>query len=482
VTLVNTCILVLFIYIGMLMTIGIWTARRSRTAEDFIIGGRTIGPWVTALSFIAVYYSSVLIIGGGAFGYRFGMGTLWIGAINVLVGSTLCWIVLGRRIREFTERMGVSTISGFFAKRYNSPEAGIFSAAIVFLFLILYNVSVVKGMANSFEVLMGLPYWGGVLLSGLVIIFYVVLGGYIAVVWTSFIQAWVMIFSLLLLTFRTIHAVGGLSVGMERLQQLGPGLVETPGVWGWAGLVSFCLVVSLGVWGMPQLLIRFYSIKDAKTFRLGTVIVTVGASIALLPYLNGALSRLLIEPELTGKAVDLAIPKLAELVLSPWGAAVLLAGVVAAGMSTFAGILLIVSSSLVRDIYKSGLGKQLSNAQEIFATRIVSLGVGLVSLVIALRPPALILVLTGFAWAVIASTNLWPLLFGIYWKRASRPAAFVSMVTGALTALIWTWAGKPWGVHGFIAGAVVSLVVIVVLSFIPWSPPEGHLERIWGEK
>ncbi|MCK4350992.1 MAG: sodium/proline symporter [Candidatus Krumholzibacteria bacterium] len=481
-TLVNTCILVLFLYVGMLMGIGIWTARKSRTAEDFIIGGRTIGPWVTALSFIAVYYSSVLIIGGGAFGYRFGMGTLWIGAINVLVGSTLCWIVLGRRIREFTERMGVSTISGFFAKRYNSPEAGIFSAAIVFLFLILYNVSVVKGMANSFEVLMGLPYWGGVLLSGFVIIFYVVLGGYIAVVWTSFIQAWVMIFSLLLLTFRTIHAVGGLSVGMERLQQLGPGFVETPGVWGWAGLISFCLVVSLGVWGMPQLLIRFYSIKDTKTFRLGTVIVTVGALIALLPYLNGALSRLLIEPELTGKAVDLAIPKLAELVLTPWGAAVLLAGVVAAGMSTFAGILLIVSSSLVRDIYKNGLKKELTNAQEIKATRIVSLLVGLVSLAIALKPPALILVLTGFAWAVIASTNLWPLLFGIYWKRASRPAAFVSMVAGALTALIWTWAGKPWGVHGFIAGGVVSLVVIVALSFIPWSPPKGHIERIWGEE
>ena len=482
-SLVNTCILVLFLYIGLLMMIGLWTARKTRTAEDFMIGGRTIGPWVTALSFIAVYYSSVLIIGGGAFGYKFGMGTLWIGAINVLVGSTLCWIVLGRRVRAFSERMGVSTISGFFAKRYHSPEAGIFSAAIVFLFLILYNVSVVKGMANSFEVLMGLPYWGGVLLSGLVIIFYVVLGGYFAVVWTSFIQAWVMIFSLLILTFRTIQAVGGFSAGMTRLGEIGPGFIETPGVWGWAGLVSFCLVVSLGVWGMPQLLIRFYSIKSTKTFRLGTVIVTVGAAIALLPYLNGALSRLLIAPELTGREVDLAIPKLAEIVLNPWMAAVLLAGVVAAGMSTFAGILIIVSSSLVRDIYKNGLGEELSNERELFANRIVSVAVGLLSLDIALKHPALILVLTGFAWAVIASTNLWPLLFGIYWKRASRLAAFVSMAGGALTALLWTWAGNPRGIHGFIAGSVVSLVLIVALSFARrWHPPEGHLERIWGEK
>ncbi len=480
-SLIHTCILVLILYIGMLVVVGLWASRRMRTAEDFMIGGRTIGPWVTALSFIAVYYSSVLIIGGGAFGYKFGMGTLWIGAINVLVGSTLCWIVLGRRVRMYSERMGVSTISGFFAKRYNSPEAGIFSAAIMFLFLIIYNVSVVKGMANSFEVLMGMPYWGGVLISGIVIIFYVVLGGYFAVVWTGFIQAWVMIFSLLLLTIRTIQAVGGLSTGVQRLAEMNPGYVHTPGVWGWAGLVSFSLVVSLGVWGMPQLLIRFYSIKDTKTFRLGTVIVTVGAAVALIPYLNGALARLLIDPVLEGRDVDLAIPKLAGLVLSPWGAAILLAGVVAAGMSTFAGILIIVSSSLVRDIYRNGLGKQLDAKREINANRIVSAAVGIISLAIALRPPALILVLTGFSWAVIASTNLWPLLFGIYWKRASRIAAFASMVAGALTALVWTWAGNPFGIHGFISGSAVSLVVIVLLSLRKWTPPEGHLEKIWGE-
>jgi Na+/pantothenate symporter len=232
------------------------------------------------------------------------------------------------------------------------------------------------------------------------------------------------------------------------------------------------------VWGMPQLVIRFYSIKDVKTFRLGTVIVTVGAAVALIPYLNGALSRILF-PQLDSP--DLAIPMLSREVLSPWGAAVLLAGVVAAGMSTFAGVLIIVSSSLVRDIFKNGLGRRMTGEQEVFANRIVSAAVGLISLAIALKPPALILVLTGFAWAVIASTNLWPLLFGIYGTRASRLAAFVSMVAGAATALVWTWAKQPFGIHGFIAGSIVGLVVIVVLSIKKWSPPAGHLERIWGE-
>ncbi len=462
------------LYIGVLMGIGVWGARRTKSASDFILGGRTIGPWVTALSFIAVYFSSVLIIGGGAFGYKFGMATIWIGAINVLVGCTLCWIVLGRRVREMTERLGVRTISGFFARRFDSPAAGIYSAAVVFLFLIIYNVSVVKGMANAFEVLMDMPYWGGVLISGVVIIFYVVLGGYTAVVWTGFIQAWVMIFALLLLLFRTMGAVGGLGEGMRRLAETGHGYVDTPGVWGWAGLISFSLVVSLGVWGMPQLLIRFYSIKDVKTFRLGTVIVTIGAAIAVIPYMVGAMGRLLV-PGLENP--DLAIPMVVEKVLSPWGAALLLAGVVAAGMSTFAGVLIIVSSSLVSDIWKHGLRKELTGEKEIVANRLVSAAVGIVSLAIALKPPALILVLTGFSWAVIASTNLWPLLFGLYSKRRGGRWVPASMVIGSLTAVFWTWAGKPWGVHGFIAGAAAALVVLMaMLAFGTREPVGGSID------
>ncbi len=467
-TLLQACIAVLFLYIGVLMGVGIWSARRTQSAADFIIGGRTIGPWVTSLSYIAVYFSSVLIIGGGAFGYKYGMATIWIGAINVIVGCTLCWIILGRRVREMTERLGVRTISGFFARRYHSPAAGIYSAAVVFLFLIIYNVSVVKGMANAFQVLMDLPYWGGVLISGLVIIFYVVLGGYTAVVWTGFLQAWVMIFSLLLLMFKTFEAVGGVEAGMERLAALGAQYVDTPGVWGWAGLFSFSLVVSLGVWGMPQLIIRFYSVKDAKTLRIGTVIVTIGAAIAIIPYLVGALTRVLI-PGL--EHPDLAIPKLVALVLSPWQAALLLAGVVAAGMSTFAGVLIIISSSLVSDIYQHGLHRKLTNAQEVFANRVVSAAVGFVSLAIALRPPALILVLTGFAWAVIASTTLWPLIFGLYGKGASRAGVIASMVAGSLTAIVWTWLKKPWGVDGFIAGALASLAVLVLATLAAWERP-----------
>jgi SSS family transporter len=478
---VNVYVPVLALYLGLLAGIGFVLRGRSRSAADFAIGGRSVGPWVTALSFVAAYYSSVVIIGGGAFGYKFGLSTLWIGSSNVLLGTTLAWIVLGRRVRTHSENLGAMTLSGYFASRYDSSATRIFSAAVTGLFLIIYNVSVVKGMANSFEVLMGLPYWGGVLLSGFVILYYTAVGGYLAVVWTSFVQGIVMIFALLMLTFAALRAAGGLTNVVDGLALIGPGLVHTPGEWGWAGLVSFCFIVSLGTWGMPQLVIRFYSIQSARMLRLGIIVVTCGAAVALLPYLNGAVARVLLPAGAIANP-DQAIPELARRVLDDWGGAIFLAGVVAAGMSTFAGVLIIISSSLVRDVWVRGLGRTLAPGAEVRANRLTSLTVGVVSLLIALRPPALILILTAFSWAVIASTNLWPLLFGIYWRRTSPAATLASMVAGAASALGWqalrSSLPAPWnGIHGFLVGTTIALVVIVAGTLRGKPAPAQHVRR-----
>jgi SSS family solute:Na+ symporter len=458
-----TYVVVLLVYLALLAAVGIVTSRRLKSSSDFAIGGRSIGPWVTALSFVAAYFSSVIIIGGGGFGYRFGLATLWIGAANVAIGCMLAWIVLGKRIRKLTEETDSMTISEFLGKRYASPSVMIFSAAVIFLFLIIYNVSVVKGMANAIQVLMEVPYLAGVLISGLIIVFYVSVGGYLAVVWTSFIQAWIMIAGLLLLTGFTLSRVGGLAAAADKLAAMDPGYVTTPGIWGWAGLVSFCLVVSLGTWGMPQLVIRFYSIKNTRVLRVGTVVVTAGAAIALLPYLNGAIARI-FHPDL--ESPDLAIPMLTRSMLPPIGGAVFLAGVIAAGMSTFAGVLIITSTSLVRDIFQGALKRDLTPPQELRLARIASALVGAVSILIAIRPPGLILVLTAFAWAVIASTNLWPMLFGIYWRRTSPAATMASMIVGAGVAIAWPALGSPFGLHGFIAGTAAALLTILVGTLV----------------
>lgn len=469
---------VIVVYMFILIGVGLIASRKTRGIADFYLGGRNIGPFVTALSFIAAYFSSVVIIGGGGFGYKFGMSTLWVGAINVLLGCTLCWIFLGKRLRKYTQKLKTMTIPGFIAERFKAPEARIFSAVIIFILMLIYNVSVLKGMGHIFEVLMQIPYIYGILISGIIIILYVAIGGYLAVVWTSFVQALIMIVGLLLLTSRTLFVVGGLTAANEKLAAIDPGLLSTPGIWGYAGLISFCLIVSFGVWGMPQLVIRFYSIKNTAVLRIGTVVVTIGGCLALLPYLNGAISRILF-PAL--KNPDLAIPTLTKAVLSPLGAAIFLAAVVAAGMSTFAAVLIIVSSAIVRDFWQKGLKKKTDEKKLLRAGRVVSVIAGVISLLIAIKPPGLILVLTAFAWSIIASATLWPILFGIYWRRTTRWGVTTSMFVGSIVALIWMVIGEPFGIHGFIPGISIGLIVIIIVSLLTKPPSKEFIRKIWED-
>jgi len=457
--------LVLFFYLVSLFIIGVLTsARMKRSAEGFYLGSRSLGPWVTAFSFVAAYFSSVVIIGGGGFGYKYGMATLWIGATNVLVGTLLAWIVLGKRTRALTTRLNSITLPDLFAKRYSSPETRFYSALIIGIFLLIYSVSVLQGMGHSFAILMDLPYIYGLLISGVIIIVYVAMGGYLAVVWTGFFQAWLMIFSLLILTAAAVARAGGLHQLFTRLTEIEQGkFVQTPGEWGWAGLLSYAAIVSFGVWGMPQLISRFYSIKSLKVLKLGTVLATIGATMALLPYFNGAATRLFF-PNLTNP--DQAIPNLVKSSLSPFFAAVFLTGVVAAGMSTFAAVLITAASAIVKDLIRDSFKLQLSNEKEVLFSRLVAAGIGIIAFLIAIKPPAMILVITGFSWAVIAATTLWPYLLGLYWKRASRIAAFTSMLAGSTTALLWMALKNPFKIHGFIPGILVSLLFFVLFSLI----------------
>jgi len=465
-------------YMGFVVAIGVIASRRKRSREEVLLGGRRIGPWVTSLSYVAAYFSSVVIIGGGAFGYRYGLATLWVGGINVLIGITLAWIVLGRRLREFTARLGTMTVPGFLARRFASPEARIISALVIAVFLVIYNVSILKGMGNAFEGMIGIPYSLGVLLAGAIIVGYVALGGYTAVVWAGFFQAWIMGTGLVLLTVYALRAAGGLTATVGALTAIDRGLVDTPGAWGWAGLVSYSLIVSFGVWGMPQLLVRFYSIRSVRALRVGVIAASLGGCLALLPYALGAVAHVLY-PRLA--TPDLAVPTLTQGVLPSWGGALFLAGVIAAGMSTFAAVLIITSGAVVRDFYEKGLGRSLSERQSVRAIRVVSALVGGVSLGIALRPPALVLVLTAFSWSAIASTCLWPVLLGLFWKRATRAGVVASMLGGLVVSLVWMGFGAPFGVHGFLPGIGASFLLLVGASLATPRPSPELVGRVFGE-
>ena len=445
--------LVLISYLLILFAIGLYSMRRAKSEEEYYLGGRKIGVWVTALSYVSAYYSSVVIIGGGGFGYKYGLATLWIAALNVLFGVVLVFVVLGKKLYNFTHQTGVMTIPEFFAKRYGAKEAKMFSAVVVGIFMIIYNISILKGMAHTLQVLLNISYLAGLFLSGLVIIVYVVLGGYLAVVWTGFFQALIMIFALVAFLFATLNKIGSVQSIFDRLATINPGYVQTPGIWGFSGLFSFAMVVSLGVWGMPQMLVRFYSVKSERVLKLSGVLGAIGASIAFIPYFCGAASRLIF-PNLTN--ADLAIPNLVNIVFSPLMAGIFIAGVLAAGMSTFSAVMIIITSSIVKDLFnlKGGLS----------TSRIISLIVGLVSLILAIKPPGMVLTLTGFAWAIIASTTMVPLIFGLYTKQTKGKAVIISMVGGFVVSLLWLVFKNPLGVHGFIPGLLASLVGYILFK------------------
>jgi len=453
--------LVLFVYFGVLLAIGFITRRKTKSTTDYHIGGRSIGAFVSAFSFVSAYYSSVVIIGGGGFGYKYGMSTIWIGATNVLVGCFLAWVILGKRARKLSKKLNAVTIPDFFGKLYNSNFAKLFSALIISVFLVIYNVSILKGLGNTFEVLLDIPYLWGLIISGVIVLIYVSLGGYFAVVWTGFIQGLIMVFGLILLLFVTLNKVGGLTTGVHSLGEISKGFVETPGIWGLPGLLSYALVVSFGVWGMPQMLVRFYSIKSDKAIKIGTLLATIGSAMAVIPYLVGALSRILY-PNIAN--ADLAIPTLVKDIMSPISGSIFFSAVIAAGMSTFSAVLIILVGSLIRDLVKDSFGAKLSDRRELFWCRTSNILIGIISIIIAIKPPGLILVLTAFSWAVIASTCLAPFLMGLYWRGVTKAGVISAMIGGSVTSLVWMALRQPFGLHGFIPGIIVSFILIIVVS------------------
>jgi solute:Na+ symporter, SSS family len=454
---------VLAVYFIFLVVIGLISKKGTKSSSDYLIGGRKIGAMVSALSFVAAYFSSVVIIGGGAFGYKYGLSTLWIAAINVLVGCFLAWLVLGKKTRELTKKLDAVTLPDFFAKRYRLPFARIFISIVICLLLIIYNVSILKGLGDTFHVLLEIPYMWGVVLSGVIVLVYVSFGGYLAVVWTGFIQAIIMGTGLILLLVNTLKGTGGMTAGITALSSINTGLVETPGIWGFPGLISYVLVVSFGVWGMPQMLARFYSIKSNKAIRTGTLIATIGGAMAFIPYLVGALARTRF-PELSN--ADQAIPMMVNAFMPPAAIAIFFVGVIAAGMSTFSSVLIISSGAMVRDLFKKSFSMKISEDKEIRWSMTTNLIVGLISILLALRPPGLVLTLTAFSWAVIASTCLAPFLLGLYWNGTTRTGVIASMIGGFTVAIVWTLLKQPFGLHGFIPGVAISFALLVIVSLL----------------
>lgn len=480
------------LYVGVLVTVGLLSARKTKSVSDFFLGGRSIGPWVSAFAYGTTYFSAVIFIGyAGKIGWGFGLSDLWIVAGNVLVGTYLGWKILARPTREMTARLGVMTMPAFLEVRYQSRGLKILGALVIFLFLVPYSASVYMGLSYLLEKVFGLPYLGGLgLIAGLTAL-YLVLGGYFAVTLNDFIQGSIMLVgSVLLVAYVLAHPyVGGLTQGVAKLASYDPGLTKVIGPPGAIPLFSLVVLTSLGTWGLPQMVQKYYSIKDEKAIRPAMVISSFFALvITFAAYFTGALGRLFLNnhmPVWNGHPnPDLVIPQVVVQALPESISVLVLLLVLGASMSTLASLVLVSSSAISLDLVKGAFFPQINQRVQVLLLRILCLLFTLMSVVIALTP-TFIVTLMSISWGTVAGVFLAPYLYGLYWKGATRAGAWAGALTGLGLSL-----GLAWYYHMDdklipTIGSVAMLVPLAVMPLVSWVTSklkEEHLRWVFGDR
>jgi len=482
-------------YMVILIAIGIISARKVKTIEDYYVAGRNIGPALLGVHYGTVYFSSVLMIGGGAYAYRFGLATLWIAVGNTVLGAFLPFLLFGGRIRSFSEVLGALTLPDFFRERYQSRFLHVWTSVLTVVFMTVYLVSVFMGVSYIFNVTMGLSYEVSLLITALIVGFYLAVGGTVACVWNDFIQGTVMALGTLFLTYMVISHGGGIQNITQGLAGIDPGLVSFPGVWGFWGLFSYLMVTSVGPWGLPQSLTRFYMMRDPKVVRWAIVFATVFCiAMTTCSYFNGAAARFAFQqggveiPLLpSGRPdYDIVIPKLIMLVLPTFIAAVYLSAVIAASQSTADAVILMASFGLARDLYHKLLNPEADDEAILRLSKICTAGVTLAGLVLAYFRPKMILDLAMMAWAALSAAIMAPFLYSLFWRRVTRTAAVFTSVTAFFLALAWgPWLlSRPFGVHEFLASQIYAWVVFPIVNYFALrsrsgSVPEDLVDDLW---
>ena len=444
--------IILAVYLVVMIGIGVYCRNKSASVSDYVLGGRSVGGWITAFAYGTSYFSAVVFIGyAGQFGWSYGVSAAWIGIGNALLGSTLVWIVLGRRTRAMSKLLDASTMPEFFEKRYGSKSLKTVAAVIVFVFLIPYTASVYNGLSRLFEMAFNIPYSWCIIGMAVLTAVYVILGGYMATAINDFIQGIIMLVGIVAVVACVINGKGGFS---EALSQLGAvtdaGIPENTlnSLFGPDPINLFGVVVltSLGTWGLPQMVQKFYAIRDDAAIKRGTIISTIFAVIvsggsylmggfgrlygAADPELAAQTGRTLIETGANGKlAFDSIVPAMLREALPEVLIGIVVVLVLSASMSTLSSLVLTSSSTLTIDLIKPFV-KGLTEKKQILIMKVLIAVFLTISVVIALNPNAYITTLMSISWGALAGAFLAPYMYGLFSKKITRPAVWASFITG----------------------------------------------------
>jgi len=482
-------------FVAFLLVSGFFAMKKTQTIGDFFLGGRKIGPWMSAFAYGTTYFSAVIFVGyAGKMGWSFGISGLWVGIGNALIGSFLAWKLLAKPTREMTEKLGAMTMPEFLQARYDSHALKIYAALIIFVFLVPYSASVFMGLGYVFEQVFQIEY--NYILAAMTVItaIYLLMGGYRAVAITDFIQGIVMILGVGILIYFVIGnpAVGGFAQVLPKLAQIDPELASFfPTGHNRVTLFSVVLLTSLGTWGLPQMVQKFYAIKDKEKIKAATVISTLFCLIiGFGAYGVGAMSHLYftelpVDPA-TGKAtVDLLVPQILEIALPEFAAVFILLLVLAASMSTLASLVLVSSSSITIDLVKGYFKPQMKKNNELLLMRGCCLLFIVLSAVLALLKPAIILTLMALSWGTVAGVFLGPYLWGLFWPGTTRMGAWSGALVGLVFSLGFSWYHHFDAAFVPIGGALamlLSLAVVPAVSLVTEGFSQEHLHKVFVEQ
>lgn len=475
----------LVVFFAVMVGVGLYSRKHATNVNDFVLGGRSVGPWLTAFAYGTSYFSAVVFVGyAGQFGYKYGMASTWIGIGNALLGSLLAWVVLGRRTRIMTNHLSASTMPDYFGKRYKSNAIRVAASAIAFVFLIPYTASVYNGLSRLFGMAFDIPYEVCVVVMAVLTCVYVILGGYMATAINDFIQGIIMLGGIIAVIGAVLSGQGGFMEAVRTLSGFESDVAVSMGQQGAftsflgpdpLNLLGVVILTSLGTWGLPQMVHKFYAIKDEKSIQSGTIISTFFAVIVSGGcYFLGGFGRLFdtaaIHKEDGSVIFDAIIPSMLS-TLPDLLVGIVIVLVLSASMSTLSSLVLTSSSTLTLDFLKDNIIKNMTEKKQLLCMRVLLVFFIICSVVLALFPPKsvaqFIAQLMGISWGALAGAFLAPFLYGLYWKGVTRAAVWASFACGigvTVSNMFLSYIASP--INAGAIAMVLGLIVVPVVSLL----------------
>jgi len=489
----------LVVFFGVTVGVGLYCRKHSTDVNGFVLGGRSVGPWLTAFAYGTSYFSAVVFVGyAGQFGWKYGIAATWAGIGNALIGSLMAWAILGRRTRVMTQHIDSATMPQFFEGRFGSKALKLAASAIIFIFLIPYTASLYNGLSRLFGMAFDIDYAVCVIVMAVLTGIYVIVGGYMATAINDFIQGIIMIVGIVAVIAAVLKGQGGFMEALNGLSQVSdPAVSDMPGVFNSffgpdpKNLLGVVILTSLGTWGLPQMVQKFYAIKSEKAINKGMIISTIFAAlVAGGCYFLGGFGRLFSDKiDIAANGYDSVIPTMLS-GLPTILIALVVVLVLAASMSTLSSLVLTSSSTLTLDFIKGSIVKDLDEKKQLLIMRLLIVVFIAISVVLAIvqykSSVTFIAQLMGVSWGALAGAFLAPFLYGLYWKRTSKASVWVSFVFSTVVMLANVVA-KPLfpailqspinaGAFCMLAG----LVIVPVVSAFTKAPDKALVDHVFS--